>query len=250
MNNESPLESGELLGAVDIVEAFTALRHELKLQVRGGRELQHALDQRLLQLAEQLHEQQSALVRQIDGAVRGAHPQPIADAESRQLAEALVEIEESLGRAVESLGRSLVDSLSSSPPEQPLKQLLEQIDQALAGATWTQKWFARSLLSRLQAIVEGDARSSDSIAQDMIRERLEVSGRGLELLLGRVRRLMEACRLERQDVVGHPFDAETMRAVDVIPSESVPSSHVAEQLRPLYRWRAQVLKCAEVRLAR
>ena len=34
-----------LLGATDIVEAFTALRHELKLQVRAGRELTGGLAQ-------------------------------------------------------------------------------------------------------------------------------------------------------------------------------------------------------------
>ena len=34
-----------LLGATDIVEAFTALRHELKLQVRAGRELTGGLGQ-------------------------------------------------------------------------------------------------------------------------------------------------------------------------------------------------------------
>ncbi|MEZ6074200.1 MAG: hypothetical protein R3C56_00565 [Pirellulaceae bacterium] len=61
MNSDSQLESepsmdnsaGDgraTLGAIDIVEAFTSLRHELKLQVRSGRDLQQALDGRLQQI--------------------------------------------------------------------------------------------------------------------------------------------------------------------------------------------------------
>ncbi len=253
MSNESPLESGELLGAVDIVEAFTTLRHELKLQVRGGRELQQSLDQRLQQLEERLHEQRvqqhSALVKQIDGSVRGAQAQPVADADTRQLAEALAEVEESLERAVETLTGPLVEQTPVSVA-QPLTQLLEQFDQVVASATWTQRFFARLLVSRLRKNLESGLPQSEPVVRDPARERLEVSGRGVELLLERVRRLMEACQLERQDVLGQPFDAETMRAIDVVTSDSVPSSHVAEQLRPLYRWRGQVLKYADVRLAR
>ena len=39
-NQEKLPSSVDMLGALDIVEAFTALRQELKLQVRSGREMQ------------------------------------------------------------------------------------------------------------------------------------------------------------------------------------------------------------------
>ena len=73
---------------------------------------------------------------------------------------------------------------------------------------------------------------------------------GFELLLARVRRQMQQCEIERVDVLRQIFDAETMNAIDVIDVPAVPSSHVAEQLRPAYLWRGNLLRCAEVRLAK
>ena len=60
---------------------------------------------------------------------------------------------------------------------------------------------------------------------------------------------MKQCEIERVNVLHQPFDSETMNAIDLIVDPSVPSSHVAQQLRPLYRWRNNTLRCAEVRIA-
>lgn len=249
MNSDSQLESDPLLGAIDIVEAFTSLRHELKLQVRSGRDLQQALDQRLQQI-EQRFDEQVALISRIESAPPLPQTLATADsdhrllAESRQLAEALAEIEENLQRAVETLAAPL------DVPPNPLAELLVQFDRTVAVASWTGKLLARPLLARLRGLIESRLRELGSAIDGPARERLEVSGRGLELLLQRVHRLMEGCKVERQDVRGHAFDAERMRAVDVVSTDSVPSSHVAEQLRPLYLWQGQVLKYANVRLAK
>ena len=255
MNSDSELESELLLGAIDIVEAFTSLRHELKLQVRSGRDLQQALDGRLQQIEQRLDEQ-IALVSRIESTP----PAPPASAtvggdqrllaESRQLAEALAEIEENLQRAAETLAAPLVAKGQPSAPANPLAELLVQFDQSIAAASWTSKLLARPLLARLRGLIEGSLREPTIAVADPARERLEVSGRGLELLLQRVHRLMEGCNVERHDVLGQAFDAETMRSVDVVSTDAVPSSHVAEQLRPLYLWQGQVLKYANVRLAK
>lgn len=249
MNSDNQLESDPLLGALDIVEAFTSLRHELKSQVRTGRDLQQSLDERLQHIEQRLDEQ-VALVSRIESAP--PVPQALATAlgdqrllaESRQLAEALAEIEENLERAVETL-RSPLDV-----PPNPLAELLVQFDQTVAAAPWTGKLLARPLLARLRGLIESGLREPASTNADPARERLEVSGRGLELLLQRVHRLMEGCEVVRQDVLGQAFDAETMRAIDVVSADSVPSMHVAEQLRPLYLWQGQILKYANVRLAK
>lgn len=255
MNGDSQLESDPLLGALDIVEAFTSLRHELKLQVRSGRDLQQALDERLQHIEQRLGEQ-VALVSRIDSAP----PVPQASAtaggdqrliaETRQLAEALAEIEENLQRAVETLGSPLAATAQPSGPLNPLAELLAQFDRVVGEASWMVKLLARPLLARLRGLIESEAQKPTSAIVDPARERLEVSGRGLELLLQRVHRLMEGCQVVRQDVLGQAFDAETMRAIDVVSAESVPSMHVAEQLRPLYLWQGQVLKYADVRLAK
>lgn len=260
MNGDSQLESDPLLGALDIVEAFTSLRHELKSQVRTGRDLQQSLDERLQHIEQRLDEQ-VALVSRIESAppVPQALPTALSDqrllAEARQLAEALAEIEENLERAVETLRSPLAATPPPSGPPTPLAELLGQFDQTVAAASWTGKLLARPLLARLRGLIErglieSGLQQPDSEIADPARERLEVSGRGLELLLQRVHRLMESCDLVRQDVLGQAFDAETMRAIDVVSSDSVPSMHVAEQLSPLYLWQGQVLKYANVRLAK
>ena len=253
MNSDSELESEPLLGAIDIVEAFTSLRHELKLQVRSGRELQQALDGRLHHIEQRLDEQ-VALVNRIESMP--AAPQILASsggdlrlvAESRQLAEALAEIEENLQRAVETLGAPL--AATAQPPASPLAELLVQFDQTVAAASWLGKRLARPLLARLRGLIESGLREPTRTIADPARERLEVSGRGLELLLQRVHRLIVAVSELERFLQRQTLHAEIMLVIDIVSTDSVPSSHVAEQLRPLYLWQGQVLKCANVRLAK
>ena len=73
---------------------------------------------------------------------------------------------------------------------------------------------------------------------------------GLELLLARVRRLMQHCKIERVDVLRQAFDAEIMRAVDVIEAPNISNAHVAEQYVRAYLWQGKVLCYADVRLAK
>lgn len=215
-----------MLGALDIVEAFTALRHELKLQVRGGRELQQSIGESLRRIEERMPsraEIQRTSHRTDDG---------------RELALAVAEMEESLHRAMETLARQ-------NPAASARASLLGSFDQNVSRASWIAKKFAGRLLNDLRSIVE-----SLDVESKKCREAFELTHRGLELLLARVHRLMQQCEIERVDVLRQAFDAETMHAIDVIESAGVPSSHVAEQLRPAYFWRGGVLRCADVRLAR
>ena len=61
---------------------------------------------------------------------------------------------------------------------------------------------------------------------------------------------MQHCKIERVDVLRQAFDAEIMRAVDVIEAPNISSAHVAEQIRPAYLWQGKVLCYADVRLAK
>ncbi len=216
----------QLLGAVDIVEAFTALRHELKLQVRGGRELQQLLQDRLQRIEQRVTVQQAQ-----------TSSVPVSD-ESRQLAEAVAEMEESLQRALEAFAQP---PSSAKPPA----SLFDQFDRAVLQASWTARIFAGHLLQELRGMIEQFASQSERRY-----ETLNSTRRGLELLLARVHRLMQQCEIRRVDVLHQTFDAETMHAVDVVDAPSVLSEHVAEQLRPGYLWRGRLLRFADVRLAR
>ena len=217
----------ELLGAMDIVEAFTALRHELKLQVRGGRELQ----QSLLDSVQRLEQKVSAPPVAAPPVVATSAP------ESRRMAEAIADIEESLQRAIESIVKKPAAARTEF-------HLLIRFDEMVSKAPWIAKVFAGKWLEDLRATLAHSITlgiPSDA-AQDS-------THRGLELLLARVHRLMKQCEIERVCVLHQAFDAETMNAVDMIVDPTVPSTHVAQQLRPLYRWRNTTLRCAEVRIA-
>ena len=222
----------ELLGAMDIVEAFTALRHELKLQVRGGRELQ----QSLLDSVQRL--EQKVAAPPVAAPPVAAPPVVATSApESRRMAEAIADIEESLQRAIESIVKKPAAARTEF-------HLLIRFDEMVSKAPWIAKVFAGKWLEDLRATLAHSITlgiPSDA-AQDS-------THRGLELLLARVHRLMKQCEIERVCVLHQAFDAETMNAVDMIVDPTVPSTHVAQQLRPLYRWRNTTLRCAEVRIA-
>ncbi len=216
----------ELLGAADIVEAFTALRHELKLQVRGGRELQQSLHDSLRRIEQRLASQQAQ-----------AGTSSPSD-ESRPLAEAVAEIEESLERTLGTLTRR-----SPSPCEPA--SLLDRFDHAMTRASWVTRKFAGHLWTEVRGIIEESA--SESRERD---EAMDSAHRGLELLHARVHRLMQQCDIRRVDVLQQPFDAEVMHAIDLIDTPSVPSGHVVQQLRPAYLWRGNILRYADVRIAK
>lgn len=241
-------QSPELLGAVDIVAAFTALRHELKLQVRSGRELQQSLTDNLQRIEARIEEGISSAANVSTASNSGppttftaAVPAALADRlsteELRKMAEALAEVEEGLSRAVDSLPQ-----VASHVAEHTLT---ERLDRSIAQATWWSRKFSKRLLEQLHTI------SRESTNESMRAVELNhATRRGLDLLLERVRRLMRQCEIERIDVHGQAFDPESMHALDVFEAPAVPRSHVAQQLRPAYRWRGKILRYAEVRLAK
>lgn len=220
-HRESP---DALLGALDIVEAFTSLRHELKLQVRGGRELQESM----LENFQRLEQKLSAVPATANAG---------NNSDSRKMAEAIAEIEESLNRAIE----SIIQNAMAVPTA---TNVLGRFDEMVATAPWVARKFASSWLQELRAAVAHSIAEAKSLDKTK-----DATFRGLELLLARVHRLMQQFEIERENVLHKQFDSELMNAVDLIPDPQVPSGFVAEQLRPLYRWHGAVLRCAEVRVA-
>lgn len=215
-------QTSELLGAVDIVEAFTTLRHEIKLQVRGGRELQQSLQESMQRLEQKLTTPPA-----------GSTP----NSENRKMAEAIADIEESLQRAIESIVPKTAVARSED-------NVLRQCDAMLSRAPWIARVFTGRWIAQLRSALMDSIEASKPVAAAQ-----DASHRGLELLLARVHRLMKQFEIERVNVLHQAFDAETMNAVDMIDAPSVPSAHVAQQLRPLYLWRNSTLRCAEVRIA-
>jgi len=225
-------ESGAaLLGAVDIVQAFTALRHELKLQVRAGRDLQEAT----VSGFERVEQAVLGLSRSLASPAVSSE----GDASARRMAESITEIEEALQRAVVAMQQA--GAVERAPLAPPVIAVLQR--RYAAWPKW-KRWLSGSWLQETCDEIEQTLRSVDR------QEHWLSATEGTELLLARVHRLMAQCELQRVDVAGLPFDSESMNAIELVQTAQCPSGHVAEQLRPAYLWRQAVLKTAEVRVQR
>ena len=133
-------------------------------------------------------------------------------------------------------------------------------DACVADSPWLVRMLAAGLVGRLRQVFDTHLeRATDTRPRDAggaeagvvaAATSLADAGQGLELVLVRTRRLMEQAGLRRIDVLYEPFDAEQMRAIDIVEDAAVPEGHVAKQFRPGYAWHGVVLRPAEVGVAR
>jgi molecular chaperone GrpE len=220
--NQPLADDAPQFGAIDIVEAFTAMRHEWRGQTKESR----------------------ALVDQIEAAVsrfesletsllaRAADDRSDDSATTRQLASHLVDADHQLSRAIAAIAQL----------EANRRQRYDADEQAIglyfAGMSALGRWFARPLLKFIAT-----QRPIGTTAEDPAIE-------GLNLVLARLRRALADHGIERIDTEHEPFDAETMRAIGTVAATDCPPGHVAEQLTPGYRWRERMLRYADVRVAK
>jgi molecular chaperone GrpE len=207
---------------VDIVEAFTAMRHEWRGQAKESR----ALTEQIQTAVTNLQSLESKLLAHVAGH-SSDNPE-----EARQLALLIVETDHQLSRAVTAIAQWEAN-----------RQLREAADanavkRCFKGMNRVARWFARPLW-----ILISEQRS----AQGTVAE--HPATEGLNLVLGRLRRMMHEQGIERLDVQGRPFDANTMHAIGTVASTDCPSGHVAEQLSPAYYWQGRLIRFSDVRVA-
>ena len=210
-------------GAVDIVEAFTAMRHEWRGQTKESR----ALAELIQNAAAQLESLEAKLLASI------ADNRPDDTSESRKLIQIIVETDHQIARAVNALVQWNV--------RQRLREESEAsaLEQHIAKLNWIARWFASPLINHLAQRRANLVATADDPAIE-----------GLNMVVARLRRSMFEQKLERIDVLGQPFDANTMHAIGSIESADCPAGNVAEQLSPAYRWRGVLIQFATVRLAK
>jgi molecular chaperone GrpE len=203
---------------VDVIEAFTAMRHEWRGQTKESRAVAESI--------------QSAV-----GAIQDLQAKLLAQTAdtpldvSRPLAKLLAETDHQLTRAVQVVRRTATNR------RQRDEAGALAVREYFAGMSGLARWFARPLL----AFVMEQVQPSESSTADPAME-------GLELILARLRNAMQQQHIQRLDAIGQVFDANTMTAIGTIASDEYPAGHVAEQLSPGYQWRGQVLQFAEVRV--
>lgn len=218
----APEQAEPQFGAVDIVEAFTALRHEWRGQTKESR----ALGERIQAATANLQSLESKLL-----AVVADHPREDAK-ETKQLALQIVETDHQLSRAVAAV---LQWEASERQREEADARAIER---RCAEMNRVARWFARPLLEFIR---------ERRAARPLVAK--HPAAEGLEMVLARLRRMMREQGLERLDLLGEPFDADTMHAIGTMPTANYPPGHVAEQLSPAYRWHGQLIRFADVRVA-
>lgn len=214
------------IGVERLVEEFTALRHEVKLQTKSSRGLQDQAEALLPPLRQAMDQFRAVKSRE----------EQAADASGRPLAEALADLDEALER-----GRIEI--------ERAQRRLAEDADRAAAALErlfhnkgWLIRYFARGYFEQAQALVRDEALDPSRVIFGALLE-------GYALIQSRLRRGLKAERIERIDCVGLPADPERMTVIELVNAPGHSPGEVVEEVRRGYTWQGRVLRYAEVRAA-
>jgi molecular chaperone GrpE len=222
------ISPSQAAGLLPLVEAFTALRHELKLQTKSARGLEESV--------------QTALTG-LDRAMErfgNVEPQEAAAAEKamRPLVEALIELDEALRRGTRAVAASQ-QRLSEELPRRLLENLEQRFAQRSAWQRWRSgPWQAEVLQCCRQLVAETQGPLLASL------------GDGYQLICGRLQRMLTEHRIERLACAGQLVDPSRMRVIELVDAPGVAPETVVEEIRPGYAWRGFVLRYAEVRATR
>jgi molecular chaperone GrpE len=218
---------GREFGIIDLVEEFTALRHEVKLQTKSGRGL-----------SEQTETTLQALKRAID-EIRSVVPK---DAEAvwtsgRALAEGLADLDEALQRGEREIERAREQIAERSPAA-----LGAQLNAFYHNHSWIRRRLLRSYHNEIIAIIERDSVNRHELFESFLE--------GYGLIQKRLRRVMAAEQVQRTPCEGLPVDPERMTVLEVIDVPEAAGGTVVKELRSGYTWRGRVIRYAEVQAVR
>jgi len=214
-------------GVIDLVEEFTALRHELKLQTKSGRGLLEQTETTISAMKQAI-EQFRAVERSEDQAVWST---------GKPLAEALADLDEALER-----GRREIERAKRNIADESIRSL----EAALNDVHRRRSWIRRRLLRAYHAEVLGVVARAGLGQHDLFDALLE----GYGLIQKRLKRAMASEKIERIACVGNPVDPERMTVLEVLDDPSRPPGTVVKELRRGYAWRGRVIRFAEVQATR
>ncbi len=225
--DDLPSDAAPRFGALDIVEAFTAMRHEWRGQTKESRALAEQIEAAAanIQLLEPKLLAGLAEIRASNGSADSA-------SDAAPLAMLIVETDYQLSRAVAAIEQWETSRRLRAESDR------QAIELYFAGMNRFSRWLARPLLTfAIQQRSIPDAAEGNPAID------------GLNLVLARLRQAMQEHRIERLDVLGQAFDAETMHAIGTVATTDYPAGHVAEQFTAAYRWQGRLLRFADVRIA-
>lgn len=204
-------------GLLDVVEAFTAMRHEWRTQSRENRELAESM-QASTKLLERIA---STIDQKLSSTSGDGLPKMIS---------LVIELDTSLQRAVNAMVE--YKNLTSQ------HGLVESLNTRFQQSGFFNRWLGQKFFREVIETVETATNQPDPMME------------GIQLVLNRLHRMMAEEDLTRVDPTGEAFDAETMKAIATVSSGQVPAGYVAGTITPGYFYRRQLIRFAEVRVAR
>lgn len=217
------------VGLYRLVEEFTALRHEVKLQTRSSRGLEDEIETLL------------GALRQSIEALRSIEPKEAqaAWAAGKALATALAELDDALDRGRQQTEKAVV-LLAAGPEVEAAELVRDFYERQSRLARWRHAGFYRRLLDSMSETEQPPRRAA----------LLDALVDGYRLIQKRLAQSLAAEGILRIDAVGRPVDPERMVVVEVVEADDLPVGVVYDELRRGYTWNGRVLRYAEVRATR
>ncbi len=240
----------------EVIEGFTALRHELKLQTKSTRGLDETARESIGSMekatanmfqAGTAMEQMTAALRTAMSTLEAASDQfrgvrareaEVARQAARPAVEALAELDEALHR-----GAAVIESARRQIVIDSAAALRGELEEGFRLLPWWRRWLVRGWHRRAADLLVRRAESDHRRILDALCE-------GYELILDRLQRALTGQRLERIACLGRPADPHTMTVLEAVEDEGQPPGTVIEEVRPGYLWQGEVLRFAEVRATR
>ena len=215
------------VGLYDLVESFTALRQEVKLQTKGARSLQEATQTVVDEMQSAISQFRSVAPREVEAARAAGQP----------FAESLADLCDSLER-----GRGAIEKLRDRIIAESAAAM-ELIDTELAAVPAWKRWLCRPFARTIRAHLGQRIEQTQQPVLDSL-----LTGYGL--IQQRLERALRSHNLRRISCVGRPVDVNQMTVVEMVDAAGHASGTVAEEVRPGFLWDGNLIRYAEVKVAR
>ena len=214
-------------GILDLVEEFTALRHELKLQTKSGRTLIDQSDATVAALRQAVD-----LIRAID--VKEAQT---AWGAGKVLAEALADLDQALLRGEREIERARRQIAAES-----LSRLESNLETLYRRRSWLKRRILRSYHHEVIEALRSDRPARDQLFDSFLE--------GYGLISKRLRRVLASEQIAHIPCEGKLVDPELMIVIEVVDEPRDRPGTVVNELRRGYTWKGRLIRCAEVQAVR
>lgn len=239
----------EAVGLYRLVEEFTALRQEIKLQAKGARGLEDQVGGLLPRLDRQVESYDElqrrvagtldAATRAISQAAQAGAAAGVGSAQLQALALAVADLDDALDRGRRQMTRAADELLGD-----PLPGVAAAIDEAYARQSAFARWAGRKFFAQVKEALSGEHAARRRQLVDALLD-------GYTLIQQRLARLMAKEEIVRIVVLGQPVDPEQMVVVEAVAADGAARpGEVVEEVRRGYLWRGKLLRYAEVKAAR